>query len=179
VTPRETDFLLRSFFLVGLFNLFFLLLYQGYLPNKLTTLVSLLFGPLLTAFGHTLITGDGFWFTVAEAGMIYTMEIMLTFAILILMVVALEVSASVVQRNFGKLGSTLLICGLQGLFLVPGGGAVYIFSRVIINNVFTEMAATHGVWSPLALISYALVVIPIIQNIWTFFHHLKNESMIS
>lgn len=171
-------FLQSSFFLVGLFNLFFLILYHEYLPDNLLTLCSLLFGPIIVAAGHALVAPNSFWFTLAEAGMIYTIEIILAFALLMVIILVLATLGSLRERDLSGLGGALLVCGLQLLFLIPGGGALYIFSQVIIENVLQEIALANGAWSVLSVVSYGLLLATIVENIWAFFHGLKDKSIL-
>lgn len=178
VSEGEINFLFSSFFLVALFNLFFLILYHGYLPTRLGGITSLLFAPIVSCLIQLVLARQFVSGYLAELGMIYTIEVVLAFCMLMGIIVVAGLWTSIVERD--KAGaSILLLCVLQLLFLIPGGGAVYIFSKVIFTVFLPAAIDPYEPISVMGILVYIVFFAPILQNLWTFFKAWKEESIIA
>ncbi len=176
ITAQEIDFLERSYFIVVLFGLFFIVLYGMYLPTTLQDTLGLLLAPILGCVVQLLFARDQFWLYLAELGMIYTLQIALAFLCLLLIYAAVGFWNAIVHRDLGELVNTLLLLGLELLFAIPCAGAVYLFSRIIFTVILPQTLDGQALLSLGGLIVYGFWFVTFGQNMWIYFKVLYRES---
>lgn len=179
ITDQEIDFLQRSYFLVVLFGLFFMILYSMYLPTTLRDTASLLLAPLIGGLLQLVLAGDKAMLYIAEIAMIYTMEIATAFLLLWLFIVGLSIANMVTERTLSSVVSGLGFVGIQLLYVIPCAGAVYLFGRIIFTVILPNTYSGHSALSVMAIITYGLFAIPFGQNMYVYLKCLYQESILA
>ena len=177
ITAGNIDFLQRSYFLVVLFSLFFIVLYSMYLPTNLRDTASLLLGPMLGCLTQLVLARERAWLYLAELGMVYVMEISVAFFIVLLVILGLGIWSALKDRELDTGVNTVGLIVAQLLFAIPCGGAIYIFGRVIFTVILPETLHGGSIWSLAGLVAYGCWLVPFIQNMWVFLKVLYQESI--
>jgi hypothetical protein len=111
-------------------------------------------------------------------GMVIVIELTCGFALLMLVITAGIVAGAMQSRKITDL-SGLLIVVMQGLFLIPGIGAAWIFGNAFIVDILPATVPDGPYRTILLIAVYASWLIPVAQNIYAIFGDFKNESIIA
>lgn len=180
VSEFELHFLQSSYFLVVLFVLFMLVLLHEYLPDTLTGMLDILLVPIVIITIQALFSPSSIPEYLARAGMLHITTIILAFVLLVGYIFLVGLIGNIISKSFDSdsILGLIVMCGAQLLFIIPGCGAIYIFSKYIFLHDILPLSATNSVWHPAVLLSIGLYLFSIVNTTWVFGRKLKSESII-
>lgn len=178
MTPGAIGFLESTFFLVILLNLFFLILYNLQHNPSVPVLLSLILGPIIGCTITAFADGYPVGLLIAEIGMTYVIELTFAFGGLVSLIAIMSIVSAISKREWKPL-TEVGIAAAQGLFIIPGVGATWIFGKMIFQYILPHAVPANDPYHLIALVVYAAWIVPVVQNIAAFFTDFKNESIIA
>lgn len=167
ITSGDKGMMASTFFLVGLFIFWMQLLFASYLPHRLGPALRVIFMPFLIMSIQYLFTGFSPALYLVDMGFVYVASVMIAFTILIF---------GGPLHSLGKWkqdwGEMLFGSCLQLIFIVPGALAIYVMGKfVFYTQVWT------GSFDKVTLFFALLFLATIFDNIYEFFHSIKENSI--
>lgn len=175
LSDSQISFLASTYFLVVLFNLFMLVLRFKDLPHTMAGMLNVLLTPVVVIVLHTVLDEGSVAMAIASLGMVYAMSMMVAYAGLVFVGPYLAGKVRSVRDAVSAFGLGLT----QLLFIIPGIGAVVIFSEVLLKTQIWPAYGEAEPYSPMLVLSYALLIGAVVQNAWTVAKEMRKNSVLA